>query len=168
MLWVVDTNLLLIARGRHEDISAACINACIQQLVEIQRKGRVALDDDYQILGEYLNKTDPKGGKDPGQVFLKWLLRNRNNPKCCYLVRITEHPKRGFESFPDDPALAAFDPADRKFVAVAAACPEKPPILQAADSKWWDWAKALKHHGLKVEFLCPEDIARFRARKGMA
>lgn len=72
------------------------------------------------------------------------------------------------ESFPDDPALAAFDPADRKFVAVAAVCPEKPPILQAADSKWWDWAKALKRHGLKVEFLCPEDIARFRARKGMA
>ncbi|WP_089724850.1 hypothetical protein [Candidatus Thiosymbion oneisti] len=168
MLWVVDTNLLLIARGRHEDISPGCVKICILRLTEIQKKECVALDDGYRILSEYLHKTNPKGGKDPGQVFLKWLLRNQNNRKRCRRVRVTEHSQQGFESFPDDPDLTEFDPADRKFVAVAAACPEVPPILQAADSKWWTWAEALARHGVRVEFLCPEDIKRFHARKGAA
>jgi len=168
MLWVVDTNLLLITGGRHEDISPTCIKACILRLTEIQRKGCVALDDGYRILSEYRNKTNPNRGKSPSQVFLKWLLRNQSNRERYYLVRIIEHPQRGFESFPDDPDLIEFDPADRKFVAVAAACPEAPPILQAADSKWWGWAEALARHSVRVEFLCPEDIERFRARKGAA
>jgi hypothetical protein len=164
-LWVVDTNILLVARRRHEDISDACVAACIQRLIEIQRTGRVALDDRNRILKEYLNKTDPNRGKDPGQVFLKWLLRNQRNPRRCASVTLVEHPQRGFDSFPDDPDLLRFDPADRKFVAVAAACPERPPIVQAADAKWWGWAIALKRHGVVVDFLCPKDLERFRARK---
>jgi hypothetical protein len=68
-------------------------------------------------------------------------------------------------SFPDDPDLAQFDPSDRKFVAVAAAHPERPPILQAADSKWLAWEKPLRRHDITVEFLCPDDIERFQANK---
>lgn len=163
--WVVDTNILLVARGRHEDISSECVAACIQRLAEVQRSGRVAIDDGYRILGEYLSKTDPNRGKDAGQVFLKWLLRNQRNPRRCLSVAIVEHPQRGFESFPDDPDLTCFDPADRKFVAVAAACPQRPPILQAADAKWWTWATALERYGVAVEFLCADDVKRFRDRK---
>ena len=165
LLSVVDTNILLVARGQHGDISDGCASTCIQRLIEIQRSGRVALDDNNRIVQEYLKKTDPDHGKDPGQVFLKWLLRIQRNPKRCVRVAIVEHPQRGFESFPSDPNLACFDPADRKFVAVAAACPERPPILQAADAKWLDWAAALAGHGILVDFLCRDDVERFRARK---
>ena len=139
--------------------------ACVRRLEEIMQGGRVVLDDAYRILGEYQHKTNPNRGKGVGQVFLKWLLRNRN--RRCLFVALQEHPERGFHSFPEDPKLAQFDPADRKFVAVAAACPEPTEILQAADSKWLGWENALKRHGIAVTFLCKDDLQRFRERKGM-
>jgi len=76
-----------------------------------------------------------------------------------------KHDKRGFESFPDDPDLINFDLPDRIFVAVASAHSNKPPISQAADSKWLDWVPALKRHGIEVKFLCPTDIQKFHQSK---
>lgn len=61
--------------------------------------------------------------------------------------------------------LINFDAPDRKFVAVSAAHPDRPPIAQAADSKWLDWAPALQRHGIQVEFLCLVDIQRFHDKK---
>lgn len=49
--------------------------------------------------------------------------------------------------------------------AVSAAHPDRPPIAQAADSKWLDWAPALQRHGIQVEFLCLVDIQRFHDKK---
>ena len=46
-----------------------------------------------------------------------------------------------------------FDLSDRKFVAVANAHQEKPPILEGTDSKWWGWKDALAEVGIKVVFL---------------
>jgi hypothetical protein len=37
--------------------------------------------------------------------------------------------------------------------------------LQAADSKWLDWAAALKRYKVEVIFICEEDIRRFQDRK---
>lgn len=163
-VWVIDTNVLLVASNQHKDVSSACVTACVQYLEKIIREGRVALDDAYRILGEYQHKTNPNRGKGVGQVFLKWLLRNRSR---CLFIALQEHPERGFHSFPEDPELAYFDPADRKFVAVAAACPEPTEILQAADSKWLGWVSALERHSIVVTFLCKDDLQRFRERKGM-
>ena len=67
-----------------------------------------------------------------------------------------------FDEFPDDPALKRFDEDDRKFIAVARAHPDKPPILQAVDSKWLNFRDALHQKGVRVEDLCPEDVQRFR------
>ena len=80
----------------------------------------------------------------------------------CDLVPIT--PVAGseneFEEFPDDPALDGFDPDHRKFIAVAIAHSERPPILQAVDSQWWDFRDAFYRNGVTVEFICEEDIQR--------
>ena len=67
-----------------------------------------------------------------------------------------------FDEFPVDPALAKFDDDDRKFVAVACAHSDKPPILQAVDSGWLHFHAALQQHGVRVEELCPQDVQRFR------
>ncbi len=48
--------------------------------------------------------------------------------------------------------------SDRKFVAVANAHPDKPPIMHATDSKWWAWKDALKDVGITVHFLCPDYV----------
>lgn len=88
-----------------------------------------------------------------------------NCRKLCGGESLEDHDTRGFESFPDDAELVNFDAPDRKFVAVANAHQAKPAILQAADSKWLDWSPALARHGVKVEFLCEADIARFHKKK---
>lgn len=165
MTVVVDTNVILVANGQHGGVSEPCVAACAERLHGITQTGRIAIDDAYQILGEYQNKTTPHVGKRAGDVFLKWLLRNNANAARCDQVQIQAHSERGFRTFPDDARLANFDPPDRKFVAVSAAHESKPPILQAADSKWCDWAPALLDHGVAVEFLCPEDIQAFDDKK---
>lgn len=162
---VVDTNVILVANGQHQDISPECVKNCALALEGIMKKGRLALDDNFRILLEYQNKTQPKKGNRPGDAFVKWALNNRCNAKYVDQVFLLEHDERGFESFPDDLDLANFDAPDRKFVAVSGAHPEKPPIAQAADSKWLDWAPALQQHGIEVNFLCQADIQRFHENK---
>jgi hypothetical protein len=167
MTAIVDTNVVLVANRQHDDVSDACVTSCAQRLEALMAHGRVAIDDEYRILREYQNKTAPHAGRRPGDVFVKWLLRNAANVSRCDRVRLVEHATRAFESFPDDARLANFDSPDRVFVAVAAAHPAHPPILQAADSKWLGWAEALRDHGVDVELLCPDDIQLFHDRKAL-
>jgi hypothetical protein len=164
-LSVVDTNVILVAGNRHEDISGACVAACASRLAEIVAAGQIAIDDGYEILGEYLNKNDPKRGKDAGEVFVKWVIRNQTNPLKCVRVRLERDEAGEYASFPRHPELSNFDPPDKKFVAVSAAHPDHPPILEAADSKWLDWTPALKASGVKVDFICPRDLRRFHKKK---
>jgi len=165
MTAIIDTNVVLVANGQHPDVSPECMAACAQRLEAIMKTGRIAVDDGYEILREYQHKTQPKTGNRPGDAFVKWVLRNHATAAKCDRVPIAEHADRGYEEFPEDARLADFDAPDRKFVAVAAAHADHPPILQAADSKWLDWQDALKEHGITVELLCPQDIRRFHANK---
>ncbi len=165
MTVVIDTNVLLVANGQHQGVGPACVVTCANRLRAVMKDGRIAIDDGYRIIREYQNKTKAGGGPRPGDAFLAWVLRNNFNPKHCDQLPLVEHADRGFESFPDDSRLAKFDPPDRKFVAVAAAHTLKPPVLQAADSKWLGWAPALKEHEIEVEFLCGADIKAFAANK---
>lgn len=164
-LKVIDTNVILVANGQHLKVSPVCVTNCALALQSLMKSGKLALDDGFLILLEYQNKTQPKKGNQLGDAFVKWALNNRCNRKHVELVPLRKHDERGFESFPDDPKLVNFDPPDRKFVAVSGAHPKKPPISQAADSKWLDWAPALQRHGIKVDFLCPTDIQRFHKKK---
>lgn len=165
MISIVDTNVILVANGQHGEVSGSCTVTCAKHLQEIMVAGRIAIDDAYRILNEYQNKTMPHVGKRPGDAFVKWLLRNNANPARCDQVSLVEHRERIFESFPDDARLADFDPADRKFVAVARAHASRPAIAQATDSKWLRWAPALRDHGVTVQFLCPADLKAFDDKK---
>jgi hypothetical protein len=49
-----------------------------------------------------------------------------------------------------------YDRSDRKFLAVAAAHPDHPPILQALDSKWWGWPGSVRRDHVTIHFLCPK------------
>lgn len=165
MTVVVDTNVILVANRQHPDVSEACIRRCTSELAALMKSGCVAIDDRFRILKEYQHKTAPRAGKRPGDAFLKWLLQNTANARRCVQVTLADHADRGFESFPEDPRLENFDRSDRKFVAVAFAHPDRPPILQAADSKWIDWAPVLKRKGVHVEFLCADDLRGFDDKK---
>ena len=87
---------------------------------------------------------------------MKWLLNMQFNVGYVRRVAITPNADRGFEEFPDDPALASFDRDDRKFVAVACASGGSPSIVNATDTDWWEYREVLEEHGVAIHFLCPE------------
>lgn len=162
---VIDTNVLLVANKQHQGVSAKCVISCVDALNAMKTSGIVVLDDAYEIVGEYGRKTAPNTGNRVGDAFLKWLLQNIGNSSRVERVRLELHLERGYAEFPDDSGLLDFDPADRKFVAVAAKHSKRPPILQAADSKWMVWSKKLAEHDVTIEFLCPSDLGSFLKRK---
>ncbi len=162
---VIDTNVLMVASGRHEDVGPACVLACVERLRRVQRRDVVVIDDAFRILREYRANLEPRRGKGVGEAFLKWLLQNHANAARVHKAALTERAPDEFAEFPDRELATRFDPPDRKFVAVACAHPAKPPVLQATDSKWLRWAAALAANGVRVEFLCPDEIRRFFAAK---
>jgi len=115
--------------------------------------GGLVLDSGDEICGEYRKELCVKGKPGVGDAFAKWVHDTRWTLPAEDLVPITRDGA-SYKEFPGDTALAQFDNDDRKFVAVANAHKQKPPILQATDSKWWNWRTPLSNAGITVEFLC--------------
>jgi len=156
---VVDTNVPIVANG-DSHASRECVASCARRLYSAAQHGEVVVDSDRRIIREYIRHLSPTGEPGPGDRFLKWLLRNEWNATRCAQVAITPRGDsvEDYEEFPQDEALARFDPADRKFVAVARAHPEHPPILEATDPDFWFARDVLEQYGVSVEFLCLDDI----------
>lgn len=154
---VVDTNVALVANGRHPEASQSCADACQQALLDA-RQSLILLDEGYEIFDEYQRYLSHSGQPGLGDAFFRWLWTNQANPAHCRLIRITPHADRGFEEFPNDDALLGFDRSDRKFVAVALASGEAPSILNATDSDWWEFHNQLAAYGVHVNYLCPDHV----------
>jgi len=165
---VVDTNVATTANRMNDGASERCVTASAKALDHVMRCGHVYLDDKRRILREYqknlLGKKNSQPG--PGTVFLKWILTNEWNSK-----RITRVPISEKREDPEDfhelavPVSVQYDRSDKKFLAVAAAHPEHPVILQSFDSKWWGWQKELEKIGVSILFLCPEEISKKHSKK---
>lgn len=166
---VIDTNVLMTANGDNVSASAACTAASARALQRVAARGHVFLDSAGAIVAEYRSNLVPFGEPRPGNAFLKWLLTNEYNP--AKVTRVALTPRAGdasdFAQLPPPPQGVRYDPADRKFLAVAAGHPERPPILQALDSKWWGWTAALRSCGVTIHFLCAAEIAaKYREKLG--
>ena len=168
---VVDTNVLIVANGTASQMSDCCRTRCIDRLAQARDGERVVVDEQYFILREYQTNLNPN--RNPpglGEAFVKYLLQNMANPTRVSLVKLTptNREQTEFSEFPNDADLRqAFDPSDRKFVAASHAHSDKPPILEAADSKWLGWEAQLLAHGIRVEFLCRKELEGIRQRKSI-
>lgn len=158
---VVDTNVTIVANHKNEE-PLSCAAACADVLHEITRTGLLVIDEGGLIFSEYKTYLSFAGQPGAGHYFFKWLSDNRYRPdRVAQISLVGDLARPGeFEAFPTDPKLAGFDHSDRKFVAVALTHPERPPVLNATDSDWWDYKDALKRHEVTVRFVCGED--RFR------
>ena len=101
---------------------------------------------------------------DEGRLRSKPILQNLSNEWSEERVtRVAITQKEGgledFKELPSPPKGVRYDPSDRKFLAVSAADPSHPPILQALDSKWWGWREALSRIGVSIFFICEKEIA---------
>lgn len=162
---VVDTNVLVVANQR-SNASRACASSCATALINIKKFGVIVIDEGDRILSEYRGYCSVSGQPGIGDSFIRWIHDNRGRRDLVEIVRISPtEDGLTFMEFPEDEELAKFDPADKKFVAVANTHRNKPHILQAADSKWWGWKDPLKSSGITVEFLCPDEIQKTFERK---
>ena len=165
---VIDTNIPKIANGGQPQAGPDCEEACIHAILDVTRKGLLVLDDKDIIFGEYRRQLSLKGQPGVGDMFMKWVHENRATPgRCCRVaLRSPREPEDEFHEFPPAPDLQSFDRSDRKFVAVAVAHGGNPPIQVAVDRGWWDHRDALAREGVRVEFLCRDDIRRASRKEG--
>ncbi|MXV84248.1 hypothetical protein F4X88_00585 [Candidatus Poribacteria bacterium] len=169
---VIDTNVILTAKGMSEQAWNECVTACQERLDEIiEGPERVVIDDDWIILREYINyledddsTTDPRNGGS----FLEWFIRNYENPEECVQVSLTpfEHGT-GFEELPG--TFRGFDSDDKKFIAVAVVYEQvyqqQATLLQSVDSQWYGSRNLFIENGLIVEFICEENIRDLHERR---
>lgn len=166
--YVVDTNVGVVANEKSDKASPECVFACAKRLLGFQSDYRVVLDSGHLILDEYRKRLSLSGKPGAGDAFLRWVWDNRFNSEHCDLVEIHARVNpRGedYLEFPDAPELAKFDRADRKFAAAAIASPDRPSVLNAVDSDWWNFRDVLQTYGIEVEFLCPDVFGPNRRRK---
>ena len=169
---VVDTNVILAAKGMSEQAWPECVVACQERLDEIiEGPEKVVVDDKWIILREYIDylenddsPTDPRNGG----YFLEWFIRNYRNPEECVLVPITPSEEgTSFEELPN--AFSPFDSDDHKFIAVAVVYEDvyqqKATILQSVDSQWYGSRNLLIENGLIVEFICEGNIRHLHERR---
>ncbi len=157
---VVDTNVpktanLSIQSDPDSDVPDACVLACIEAVEHVIKKRGLILDAGDEIFDEYRQQLSMKGQPGVGDRFMKWVHDNRWRMPDSHRVTVTKNGE-SYDEFPDHDGLNDFDKSDRKFVAVSNAHPNKPPILQATDSKWWGWKDALAEAGITAHFVCPE------------
>jgi hypothetical protein len=161
---IVDTNVPATANLAVDPVSIdadklACVLACVEAIEDVVNRGGLVIDAGDEIFDEYRANLSMAGQPGVGDRFLKWVHDHRWGFPDQDRVMIAQDGN-SYEEFPDHPGLADFDLSDRKFVAVANAHPDKPPILEATDSKWWGWKQALAEAGITVNFLCEGWIAQ--------
>ncbi|TQE99084.1 MAG: hypothetical protein FKY71_10445 [Spiribacter salinus] len=165
---VVDTNVAIVANGRN-GMSSDCVKRCAEHINLVSKTKTLAVDEAWEIVKEYMRHLKQEGQPGVGDAFLKWVLTNHANPKRCVKVVIRRCEARGdpvdYREFPDHEGLAGFDPSDKKFVAVSNARRDKPDILQGSDSKWLEWCKSLRECGVRVLFVCEDELREVAAGK---
>ncbi len=166
---IVDTNVpktanLATQPNPDSDVSDECVLACIEAVEHVIKKRGLIIDTGDEIFDEYRQQLSMRGQPGVGDRFIKWVHDNRWSLPDSDRVAISRNGD-SYDQFPAHDGLKNFDRSDRKFVAVANAHPEKPPILQATDSKWWGWKDTLAKVGITVHFLCPEYVKAKYAKK---
>ena len=165
---VVDTNVpktanLAINPGRSA-VPHTCVLACVEAVEHVIKKRGLIIDAGDEIFAEYRGQLAMRGQPGVGDSFMKWAHDNRWGLSDCQRVKITKSGA-SYREFPGNAGLDDFDLSDRKFIAVANAHPDKPPVLQATDSEWWGWKDVLQNAGVRVHFLCPEYVKNKYSRR---
>jgi len=161
---LVDTNVPVTANKAKNielipDELVRCVFSCIEAIEHVVKNSGLVIDSGDEIFSEYRKNLKLRGQPGVGDKFMKWVHDKRWSFPKEDRVTITKVGK-SYKEFPAHAGLADFDNSDRKFVAVANAHPEKPPILQATDSHWLKWIDALQEVDIKVLLLCPVHIKK--------
>ena len=153
-VFVVDTNVAIVANGRRTHADTSCRLTCVRKLSSLVTQETVAIDDGNLILDEYRKHLNFSGSPGVGDVFFKHVFDHQYQGRRVRIIRVTptEDDRRGFEELPEN----AFDRSDRKFLAVAVAAGAV--VLNATDSDWGEQQALMDELRVKVDELCPQHV----------
>lgn len=164
---LVDTNVIRAANGQAPQALPGMAEACAGILRAVMRgeHGLLLVDRSGPagvswIIEEYCGAVAHFDPHLPGDVFLRWVRHNEWDESVVRRVGVTpsvfgpDGVPADYAEFPRDFGLADFEPADRKFVAVAiayrAATGLDVPVFEALDSDFFNHETALARHGVRV------------------
>jgi hypothetical protein len=170
---IIDTNVPVLAGSQTEDIpedQISCAIACnefIHRLISSNENQRVVLDYERRILTEYRNNCISKNEDGMSILFLNWIYEYLASRVAVErdLVSLVSIGEDTFSPYPENQKLKDFDPADRKFIALAFVHPEHPAIIEGTDSEWWGIRDELRHAGIVVRFLDEKYVKAKYAKK---
>lgn len=167
---LIDTNVPKTANlaSNPAEIPAELVNCvlnCVEAIEHVVNNGGLVIDSGDEIFNEYRGNLSMSGQPGIGDQFMKWVHDNRWKFPDEDRVATTRN-NGSYKEFPHHAGLSDFDPSDKKFISVANSHPQKPPVLEATDSKWWGWKDALMEVGITVNFLCP-DYAKAKYKEKM-
>lgn len=153
---LVDTNVFVVAEGLHDGASDSCMLACVRLAEQIRDGLTLAVDSGDLIFNEYLSALHRSDTSGVGAKMVARLFRRRYT--ACRMVDLTPAAVQGgsFEEVPF--GLRDFDLDDHKFIAVAVAAGNCPPIFTALDEEWWDRRPDFVASGIDVQFPCAPDL----------
>ncbi len=155
--FVVDTNVAIVANGgsrTHAD--ERCQLTCVERLEYLVNRGTIAVDETGLMFAEYADHLSWSGAPGVGDMFFKHLVDNQYLVHRVRRVPVTpcDDDRKGFEELPWN----AFDPSDRKFLAVAVVADAA--VLNATDSDWEEQAALIAELGVEIDQLCPQHASK--------
>lgn len=165
---IMDTNVAVKAATPEQDCKDEELDVrkkCIEFIGEFVKnsESKLVLDLDYEIINEYRNRI-PKN-TNLGQIFWRWFDTYIGVISLEDFLKLDKDADGNYMMYPLDDRTKEFDLSDRKFVALARAHPEHPPIVEATDGKWLGYKEAFEEYGVHIEFLDMDYAAMMYDRK---
>jgi hypothetical protein len=86
-LAVIDSNIIIAANGKSDQANSACVENCIDVLMEVTENSSLALDDAGEIVTEYKRYGSYSGQPGVGDRFFLWVHQNQH--RACHRVQLT-------------------------------------------------------------------------------
>ncbi len=177
---IIDTNIWIAASGKADHAGETCTDRCSKWLSEFARSTDSLVIDEASL----------ENHEVPGLSVLAELRRNIREGWVGHDVLNRLYRDFRFEPMPirydrdgaiierlddqgdleqiDEKKLPGFESADRKWVALHFAHPERPPIHNALDGDWLKQWATLRRLGVALRLVCRERLVEIVTEQGVA
>lgn len=150
--------MLVVANQGASHADDACLERCIDFLLQCTERRTLVLDEGYEILRKYATHCSWSGQPGVGDEFFLWA---QTNAPQLHRVTLGKTAAGEYVDFPQDAALAGLDQDDRIWVAATVAAAPPTQLVNGVDSDYLQHATALASNGIIVEELCPHLLKTF-------
>ena len=89
-VFVVDTNVAIVANGRGTHADEACQLSCVKRLQSLVKEEELAIDEGGLIFDEYKRRLSFSGAEGAGDAFFKHVFINQFGGRRIRLVPVSQ------------------------------------------------------------------------------